>query len=159
MRWYRSSIVQIILLATLSASVGMAQTHGYLFVAPGVVSGSNNSSALIHLGVGGEYVFRSTYGAGAEVGFIGRSDLDAAGMASINGYYHFKHDRPWAPFVTPMPLSCSRAAAWPISAAGLTIGTRTIWGSSSKSAIIFPLEHARRIISNSGSDSTSNSLR
>jgi len=100
MRWYRSSVLPILALATLTASAGMAQTHGYVFVAPGAVSGSNNSSALIHLGVGGEYVFRNTYGAGAEVGFIGRSNLDSAGMASINGYYHFKHDRPWAPFVT-----------------------------------------------------------
>lgn len=97
MRWYRRLLLLVV---SLTAGTATAQTHGYLFVAPGVVSGSNNSSALIHLGIGGEYVFRSTYGAGAEVGFIGRSDLDAVGMASINGYYHFKHDRPWAPFVT-----------------------------------------------------------
>jgi len=97
MRWYRRLLLLVV---SLTAATARAQTHGYVFVAPGVVNGSNNSSALIHLGVGGEYVFRSTYGAGAEVGFIGRSDLDAVGMASINGYYHFKHDRPWAPFVT-----------------------------------------------------------
>jgi len=97
MRWYRRLLLLVV---ALTAGTATAQTHGYIFVAPGVVSGSNNSSALIHLGIGGEYVFRSTYGAGAEVGFIGRSDLDAVGMASINGYYHFKHDRPWAPFVT-----------------------------------------------------------
>jgi hypothetical protein len=92
--------MRVIVLAIFAAAAAMAQTHGYVFVAPGVASGGNNSSALIHLGVGGEYVFRNTVGAGAEVGFIGRSNLDRAGMASINGYYHFKHDRPWAPFVT-----------------------------------------------------------
>jgi len=97
MRWYRSLLLLVV---TLTAATATAQTHGYVFAAPGVVSGGNNSSALIHLGVGGEYVFKNTYGAGAEIGFIGRSDLDAVGMASINGYYHFKHDRPWAPFVT-----------------------------------------------------------
>lgn len=78
----------------------MAQTHGYVFVAPGFAHADQQTLGLIHLGVGGEYVFRNTYGAGAEIGLVGRTDLGAAGIASLNGYYHFKHDRPWAPFVT-----------------------------------------------------------
>ncbi len=78
----------------------MAQTHAYLFVAPGVGSGTNNSSGLIHLGGGGEYVFPMRVGVGAEVGFLGRTSLDVLGTASLNGYYHFQRNGSWAPFVT-----------------------------------------------------------
>jgi hypothetical protein len=80
MLWYRKLLL---LAVALTAATATAQTHGYVFVAPGVVSGSNNSSALIHLGVGGEYVFRNTYGAGAEVGFIGRKSLMVMGNYRI----------------------------------------------------------------------------
>jgi len=39
-------------------------------------------------------------GAGAELGFLGRTSLDALGTASLNGYYHFKRDGSWKPFAT-----------------------------------------------------------
>ena len=80
--------------------VAAAQTHGYVFVAPGVASGGNNSSALIHLGAGGEAVLPIGIGAGAEVGFLWRTSLDALGTVSINGYYHFQRNGSWAPFAT-----------------------------------------------------------
>jgi hypothetical protein len=97
MRWYRSLLLFV---AALTAATATAQTHGYLFVAPGFAHSDHQTLGLIHLGVGGEYAFRNSYGAGAEIGLVGRTDLGAAGIASLNGYYHFKHDRPWAPFVT-----------------------------------------------------------
>jgi len=101
-------MTRVFFLAVVTAGAMMAQTHGYAFVAPGVVSyGSNletpankGTSGLIHLGFGGEYVFKDTIGAGAEIGFLGRTDLGALGAASINGYYHFKRNGSWAPFVT-----------------------------------------------------------
>jgi hypothetical protein len=101
-------MIRVVLLFLLAAAGMTAQSHGYLFVAPGVVSyGSSvdtpadkGSSGLIHLGLGGEYVFKNTIGAGGEIGFLGRTDLGALGAASLNGYYHFKRNGGWAPFVT-----------------------------------------------------------
>jgi len=89
-------MTRVFFLAIVTAGAMMAQTHGYAFVAPGVVSyGSNletpankGTSGLIHLGFGGEYVFKDIIGAGAEIGFLGRTDLGALGATSINGYYH-----------------------------------------------------------------------
>ena len=97
MRWSR----RLLLLAVaLTAATATAQTHGYVFVAPGLGNGGGDSAAIVHLGIGGEAVLPMGIGAGAEVGFLGRTSFDVLGTASINGYYHFKHDRPWAPFVT-----------------------------------------------------------
>jgi hypothetical protein len=92
--------MRIFFLGLITATAMMAQTHGYVFVAPGVASGGNNSSALIHLGVGGEAVLPIGIGAGAEVGFLGRTSFDVLGSLSINGYYHFKRSGSWAPFAT-----------------------------------------------------------
>jgi len=92
--------MRIFFLALITATAMMAQTHGYVFVAPGVASGGNNSSALIHLGVGGEAVLPIGIGAGGEVGFLGRTSLDVLGTASLNGYYHFNRGGSWKPFVT-----------------------------------------------------------
>ena len=92
--------MRTILLGMLGASALLAQSHGYVFAAPGVASAGNQTSGLIHLGIGGEYVFRNTVGAGAEVGFLGRTSLDALGVASLNGYYHFPRHGEWTPFAT-----------------------------------------------------------
>jgi hypothetical protein len=92
--------MRIAFLALITASAMMAQTHGYVFVAPGVASASGDTAGLIHLGVGGEGVLPIGIGAGAEVGFMGRTNLDVLDTASINGYYHFKRNGSWAPFVT-----------------------------------------------------------
>src|SRR5512147_2871733 len=92
--------MRAILLAMLGASALLAQSRGYVFAAPGVASAGSQTSGLIHLGVGGEYVFRNTVGAGAEVGFLGRTSLDALGTVSLNGYYHFPRRGEWTPFVT-----------------------------------------------------------
>jgi hypothetical protein len=92
--------MRVIFLYLIAAAAAMAQTHAYVFVAPGGGSGSGNSSALIHLGGGGEVVLPMGIGAGAEVGFLGRTSLDVLGTASLNGYYHFKRSGSWAPFAT-----------------------------------------------------------
>lgn len=92
--------MRIFFLAWITASTILAQSHGYLFVAPGVANDGNNSAGIIHLGIGGEGVLPIGIGAGAELGFLGRTSLDALGSASVNGYYHFKRNGSWAPFVT-----------------------------------------------------------
>jgi hypothetical protein len=92
--------MRIFLLLWFTATVMMAQTHGYVFVAPGAASVDGNGTALIHLGAGGEFVLPMGIGAGAEVGLLGRTSLDVLGTASLNGYYHFNRDASWKPFVT-----------------------------------------------------------
>ncbi|MBZ5674049.1 MAG: hypothetical protein LAP61_07360 [Acidobacteriia bacterium] len=93
-------MTRIVLLILMSAGVMLAQSHGYVFVAPGVASNSGNSAGLIHLGVGGEAILPMGIGAGAELGFLGRTSLDALGSLSLNGYYHFKRGGYWKPFAT-----------------------------------------------------------
>jgi len=101
-------MTRVFLLAIVTACGMVAQTHGYVFVAPGVANYGNNietpgvkgTTGFIHLGLGGEYLFKNTLGAGAEVGFLERTDLGSLGAASINGYYHFKRNGSWAPFAT-----------------------------------------------------------
>ncbi len=78
----------------------MAQSHGYVFVSPGVAHDNGNTSAMVHLGLGGEGVLPFGVGGGAEIGFIGRSTFDSLGSLSLNAYYHFKRSGSWAPFAT-----------------------------------------------------------
>jgi hypothetical protein len=93
-------MTRVVFPALIMAGAMLAQSHGYVFVAPGVASDGGNSAGLIHLGVGGEGVLPVGIGAGAEVGFLGRQSLDVLGSASINGYYHFRRDGSWKPFAT-----------------------------------------------------------
>src|SRR5690349_19565155 len=92
--------MRTVFLALITASAMMAQSHGYVFVAPGVANAAGDTAGLIHLGVGGEGVLPIGIGAGAEVGFMGRTNLDVLGTASINGYYHFNRGGSWKPFAT-----------------------------------------------------------
>jgi len=92
--------MRVFFLALISASAMMAQSHGYLLAAPGTAHADNDTLGLIHLALGGEAMFKDGIGIGGEVGVIGRTDLGALGMASLNGYYHFHRDRHLVPFVT-----------------------------------------------------------
>ena len=92
--------MRIVFLALITASAMMAQSHGYLFVAPGVASAGGETAGLVHLGIGGEAVLPVGIGVGGELGFLGRTSLDALGTASLNGYYHFSRSGSWRPFVT-----------------------------------------------------------
>jgi hypothetical protein len=95
-----------LLLVLLASTAALAQSHGYVFAAPGVASvgfdapGFDTNVALLHLGAGGEGVFRNGVGVGADIGLIGRTDLGAIGAGSINGSYHFRHQSRAVPFVT-----------------------------------------------------------
>ncbi len=63
--------------------------YGYAFVAPGARS---TDDATLHLGGGGEYVFKGGAGVGAELGYLGPMErLDTGfGVFSLNGGYHFR---------------------------------------------------------------------
>ncbi len=93
-------MTRVLFLTLIGAGAMMAQSHGYVFVAPGAANIGGTSAALIHLGIGGEAVLPMGIGAGAELGFLGRTSLDVLGTASLNGYYHFNRGGSWKPFAT-----------------------------------------------------------
>ncbi len=94
-----SSLVALLIFATTSAEAQTAtqvarQTReaggqGYAFIAPGARS---TDDATLHVGGGGEYVFKGGGSVGAELGYLGPIErLDAGfGVFSANGGYHFK---------------------------------------------------------------------
>ena len=93
-----SSLLVLLLFAATSAEAQTATQaarqareaggQGYLFVAPG---GDGNDGTL-HLGGGGEGIFKNGASVGAELGYLGPMErLDnGLGVFSVNGGYHFK---------------------------------------------------------------------
>jgi hypothetical protein len=82
----------ILVAVALAAPLGAEQhSNGYLFVAPGGITGPARTNATVHLGVGGELALPKGVGAGAELGALGPTDnfADVLGVFSANGYYHF----------------------------------------------------------------------
>lgn len=83
---------------------GQGKGHGYVFAAPGGVSGDGQTSAALHLGAGGEALVHRGLGVGAEIGYLANPRLLAgAGLLSVNGSYHFASGQPAAkavPFIT-----------------------------------------------------------
>jgi hypothetical protein len=90
--------------AILLAAVASAQSHGYVFAAPGGTSTSGHTEATLQIGAGGEAVFGKGIGLGAEIGYVapaGAGFSNGLGAGSVNGYYHFRHGRSRLdPFVT-----------------------------------------------------------
>jgi hypothetical protein len=78
--------------ATLSAQ----RSLGYWFIAPGGATAAGQTGFLIHMGGGGEFAIGKGVAVGVELGAIGpkRHYTDnVMGLASANGYYHFRHSR------------------------------------------------------------------
>jgi hypothetical protein len=78
-------------------------SHGYIFAAPGGTSGGGGGT--LHIGGGGEGVFKNGAGIGAEVGYATpfESFGDGLGLFSFNGSYHFlkaSHSGKVVPFIT-----------------------------------------------------------
>jgi hypothetical protein len=66
----------------------------YLFAGPGAVTSAGVSTAILHGGVGFEIRLPVGLAAGAEVGVLTSVErTGAVGIGSLNGYYHFMHDR------------------------------------------------------------------
>ena len=90
-------------------------SYGYVFAAPGGTSGGGGGT--LHIGGGGEGVFKNGAGIGAELGYVSpfESVRDGLGLFSINGSYHFlKSSRCW---------SCSCAPPSPTTPSFSTIST------------------------------------
>src|SRR5438874_10189367 len=91
-------------LFVLGAGLLSAQSNnGYVFAGPGAVTASGLSTTVLHGGVGFEIRLPAGLAAGAEAGVL--SNVERTGaivIGSVNGYYHFIHDRSFKldPFVT-----------------------------------------------------------
>ncbi|MBI3666130.1 MAG: hypothetical protein HY236_07875 [Acidobacteria bacterium] len=98
----RRMFLLFLLAAILPACAWAQHSHGYLFVAPGGISGGGNTSATVHLGAGGEGILGKGIGVGAELGVVGpaQSFSDLVGVFSANGYYHFSRSGKADPFLT-----------------------------------------------------------
>lgn len=83
---------------------GPGNSYGYVFAAPGGSSSSGGGGTL-HLGGGGEGVFKNGAGIGAELAYLTpfESFGDGIGTFSVNGSYHFlkaSKSEKLVPFVT-----------------------------------------------------------
>jgi len=76
--------------------------QGYLFVAPGVITGGGDTDASIHFGGGGEGFIHKNIAVGGELGYAARwADLGGGlGVFSLDGSYHFARREKLSPFVT-----------------------------------------------------------
>jgi hypothetical protein len=89
----------------LLCGVAAAQhSNGYVFIAPGAVTGGGESMSTLHFGGGGEAILGKGIGFAAEIGAIGptRALGESIGAASLNGSFHFmrRKDRRVDPYVT-----------------------------------------------------------
>src|SRR5262245_37805364 len=96
----------ILLTAIFAAFAGAASAQsitGYVFGAPGGVTGPGKTRATLQAGAGFEAALPKGFGAGVEAGvlspFVSWGD-ETLGFFSANGFYHFRRDRQVDPFVT-----------------------------------------------------------
>ncbi len=97
----------LLLLFALSAcsSARAQRSLGYWFIAPGALTARAHSDFTLHMGGGGELALPKGFSAGIEAGALGPTHNysdNVLGVASLNGYYHFRHSRSAVvdPFVT-----------------------------------------------------------
>jgi len=94
--WIRTAVI---LLAAGMPTLG--QSHVFVYLAPGgALTRAFAGDAFVHFGGGGEYVMKNGIGVGADAGAIGLLFGGTTGTLSLNGYYHFRRQRPVDPFVT-----------------------------------------------------------
>ena len=88
----------ILLVAGIPA---LAQSHAFAYLAPGgALTRAFAGDVFVHFGGGGEYVMENGIGVGADAGAIGLLFGGTTGTLSLNGSYHFRHQRLVDPFVT-----------------------------------------------------------
>src|ERR1700733_12603861 len=77
-----------------------AQTQGFVYLgAGGGLPRAFAGDPFVHLGGGAEYVTKRGLGIEADAGVMGLW-FSAAGTLSVDGSYHFRHQRSVDPFVT-----------------------------------------------------------
>ncbi len=92
----------IAILACFLPAASAQRSHGYAFVGPGGISGTDVASPTVHFGGGGELVLPRGVGLGGEIGALSPTgDIAASiGVASANAYYHFGSKGKIDPYVT-----------------------------------------------------------
>lgn len=93
----------VFLLLILCGMASAQYTRGYFYVAPGGVTAAGNTERTYGIGGGAERLLAGGIGAGFELGGLLPAhafSTNAAGIVSLNGYYHFLHDRALDPFAT-----------------------------------------------------------
>jgi len=91
------------LLLLLSCMASAQYTRGYFYVGPGGATSLGNTQSTYLIGGGAERLLVHGIGAGFELGGLLPAQAftsNAAGIVSLNGYYHFLHDRALDPFAT-----------------------------------------------------------
>lgn len=97
-----SLIIRLVCLLAPIAGSMLAQSHGYVFWAPGGVTSHGNTSGAMYLGGGGEGISRIGLGGGGEIGYVTPWESFSAGIgtASANILFHLHPSRRVVPFVT-----------------------------------------------------------
>ena len=101
----------VLMLVALMTTMVSAQSgndsrgQGYVFAAPGSVSGLGSSEGTLHIGGGGKGFLTKGFALGGEVGYLTpfTSFADGLGIASVNTSYHFGRgdsDRKAIPYIT-----------------------------------------------------------
>jgi hypothetical protein len=87
--------------------VGTAQerdhnSQGYVFFAPGVLTGEGASEGTFHFGGGGEGFLYKGLAAGGEIGYVAPWKYSRAGIGllSVDGSYHLNRSSTLSPFLT-----------------------------------------------------------
>jgi hypothetical protein len=107
---FMHKLIWVIALMVLIPCLASAQSRndstfqGYVFAAPGVITGGG-TTAQLHFGGGLDAQFYKGLGIGAEVGYAGRARAMRTGFGifSVNGSYHFStgsRSGKFDPFVT-----------------------------------------------------------
>jgi hypothetical protein len=91
--------MRLLILFLTSAVALLAQSNGYGFLGPGIVTGGGDSSGLFRGGIGAEYMLRDRIGVGGELGFLSRSGGTKAGV-SANLVYQLEPRGRATPFIT-----------------------------------------------------------
>jgi hypothetical protein len=100
--------IWIVTLLVITPGLALAQAsserrwYGNVFIAPGIATDGEGVAPTLHIGVGVDrFVYRG-FGIGAEIGYAGAAAAPGAGagVASINGSYHFRRADKLVPFVT-----------------------------------------------------------
>jgi hypothetical protein len=100
--------IWIVILLAATPALAFAQTsnerrwYGNAFFAPGIVTDGVGVGATAHIGAGFDRFLHRGFGIGGEIGYVGAPTAPGlgAGLASINGAYHFRRAGKFVPFVT-----------------------------------------------------------
>lgn len=102
----RSASICCALFIFALSTAGLAQEptyrgQGYLFFAPGAITGGGASVGTFHFGGGGEGFLYRGFAAGAEIGYVApwKSGRSGIGLLSLDASFHVKRTRSLSPFL------------------------------------------------------------